>query len=56
MEDGTGDERMKTIQNKAELVPLIRDVCTKLTGHAHDNEVRLMLGTWAAENGEKVEK
>lgn len=36
---------------RSEIVPLIREVCQKLTGHAHDNEVRLLLGTAAAESG-----
>jgi hypothetical protein len=32
-------------------VPLIKDVCQRLLGHANDNEVRLLLGTAAAESG-----
>lgn len=32
-------ERMQDIRK--EIVPLICRVCIKLTGHAHDNEVRL---------------
>lgn len=43
---------MIQMQNiRAEIVPLIRDVLIKLTGRAHDNEVKLMLGTAAAESG-----
>lgn len=40
----------RMIDVRAEIVPLIRDVCMKLTGHATDNEVALMLGTAAAES------
>jgi len=43
---------MRQIQTKAEIVPMTREVCMTLTCHANDNEVRLMLGTWAAENGQ----
>ncbi len=42
---------MRQITDTSEIVPLIREVCMSLLGHANDNEVRLMLGTWAAENG-----
>lgn len=43
---------MKQMQNiRSEIVTLIRDVCMKLTGHARENEVRLLLGTAAAESG-----
>lgn len=41
-------KQMKHVRN--EIVPLIRDVCQKLVGHAHDNEVRLLLGTAAVES------
>jgi len=40
--------QMKDVRN--EIVPLIKDVCMELTGHAYDNEVRLLLGTAAAES------
>lgn len=42
---------MKQMQDvRKEIVPLIRDVCMSLTGHANENEVALMLGTAAAES------
>lgn len=46
---GEGD--VKQIRNNKQIVPLIRDTCMALLGHANDNEVQLLLGTWAAENG-----
>lgn len=43
---------MKQMRNvRAEIVSLIKTVCLKLTGHANDNEVKLLLGTAAAESG-----
>ena len=42
---------MRRITDSSEIVQLIKDSCEELLGHANDNEVRLMLGTWAAENG-----
>lgn len=50
---------MKQMQDiKAEIVPLIRDVCMALTGRANENEVALMLGTAAAESSlvDRVQK
>lgn len=47
---------MRQIKDTSEIVPLIKDVCMALLGHANDNEVRLMLGTWAAENGAMYRK
>ncbi len=42
---------MREMRNiRAEIVPLIREVCMVLTGHANENEVALMLGTAAAES------
>lgn len=42
---------MKQMRNvKKEIALLIRDVCMKLTGHADDNEVELLLGMAAAES------
>lgn len=35
---------------RAEIVPLIRDVCWQLTGQVYENAVRLLLGTAAAES------
>lgn len=43
---------MKYMQDvRAEIVPLIRDVCQRLMGHVNENEVSLLLGTAAAESG-----
>jgi len=43
---------MKQLKHvKSEIRWLIVDVCQQLTGHSHDNEVCLMLGTAAAESG-----
>ncbi len=39
---------MKHVRN--EIVPLIRDVCQRFLGRTRDNEVRLLLGTAAAES------
>ena len=41
-------KQMQDIRN--ETVPLIRDTCMALTGHANDNEVAQMLGTAVAES------
>lgn len=41
-------KQMQDIRN--EIVPLIREVCMALTGHANDNEVALLVGTAAAES------
>ena len=41
---------MKRIEHKADLVPLIRDVCMNLVGHTNFQEVQLLLGTAAVES------
>jgi len=42
---------MKRTSSTVEMPGLIKDVCMELLGHADDNEVRLLMGTSAAESG-----